>query len=376
MLRSTGWRGRGRGGRQGGPPRPVRHAGDSSAQAGGGRRARVHGHQERRRGAEHDLARQPKEHLQQAAPEHAEGVHRAPGDGPPAPLHDLHEEQHRDRRHHVQAVLEAEHGRDCVLRGERQRAGEGLRDPADEPPEGVRVRQGEHDAPHHVRGQQRGGILSEAGLHQGRHDGAREVGRLHQGVRRRHHHGVRPLRAGFLHGVPGDDPAAARGGGREGEGDVQLARGVPRPDAVQGSRGAGRRAQTRPAGGDQRDQGGWVGTAGTAQVPTRAPGLRRRHAHDRESSQVHGGAGEPGAEPHRLVALHLARARGGGAGLLRSGQGSHLPGDHQGAGGERGVLPDPRDVRRGLQADVQQLQAVQRAGHGVLQERHAARGVL
>ena len=37
----------------------------------------------------------------------------------------------------------------------------------DKPP-----RQGEHDAPHHLRGQQRGGILSEAGFHQGRHDGA------------------------------------------------------------------------------------------------------------------------------------------------------------------------------------------------------------
>ena len=35
------------------------------------------------------------------------------------------------------------------------------------------------------------GYFSEAGLHQGRHDGAREMGRLHQGVRRRHHHGVR-----------------------------------------------------------------------------------------------------------------------------------------------------------------------------------------
>ena len=41
-----------------------------------------------------------------------------------------------------------------------------------------------------------------------------------------------------------------------------------------------------------------------------------------------------------------------------------------------GALRQPRDVRRGLQAHVQQLPPVQRAGHRVLQVRRQARGVL
>ena len=64
----------------------------------------------------------------------------------------MHEKRPSHRRHHVPPVLETEHGRDRVLRRLRERTGEGLRHAADEPPEKVRVRGGEHDAPDHVRG--------------------------------------------------------------------------------------------------------------------------------------------------------------------------------------------------------------------------------
>ena len=85
-----------------------------------------------------------------------------------------------DWRHHLPPVLAPENGRDRLLRGERQRAGERLWHSPDESPQGVRVREGEHDPPHHLCRQQRRWLLPEAGVHQGRHDGAGEVGGVHQ----------------------------------------------------------------------------------------------------------------------------------------------------------------------------------------------------
>ena len=84
----------------------------------------------------------------------------------------------------------------------------------------------------------------------------------------------RIVRAGVLHGLPGDDPPAAKGGGREGARVVERARGVPR------ARSTLRRARDRrlsQAHFPERNSGterGWLGASWTAQVSARAPRLR------------------------------------------------------------------------------------------------------
>jgi histone acetyltransferase len=72
-----------------------------------------------------------------------------------------------------------------------------------------------------------------------------------------------------------------------------------------------------------------------------------------ESESIHARAREFGAKSHRRVAVLGAGERGGGAGLLRRREGPDMHGDDQRSRRERGVLRHLRDVRRGLQGDVQ-----------------------